>query len=684
MPSLTQPITRPLTHPVAKALSAATLTKGVSASVIIYGATPAGIEAAVAAARNGASVAIYEPTNHVGGMTTGGLAKTDWRAVSLSYRMMGPATAEFMQRSGAKLGLSDYEAASDDQWNLPCSVFAEVFAEMIAENGIRLSTGCRVSSVEMDGTDIRRVLFDRISGGTLEVTGTEFIDASYEGDLMAAAGVTYVVGREANATYGETLNGTRTPNTYGGVDPYVVSGDSGSGLLPVIQDAAMDAAGTADARVQAYCYRLSMTNDPTWRVAIPEPETYEPLYYEFIGRRWAIAPPATLDDIFLRYTVHGLDGELRQDWNDSGLILDVANWCNAYPDGTWATRDALIQQYTDYTLGLFKWMQEDVRVPAGIKTELQNWGFISGEFENNGGMSPQLYVRSGRRMRGRELVIQPHITTPASYTVPDPVGYAVYGLDSHRCSLRWTGTDLQAEGNTATTIGNIAPIPRDCMLPEADECTNLQVIYCGSFTHIAYTSLRIEPVMMTMGEAAGYAAALAIANSVKSSDVTGADLLPFQLIGRVPEDYLGPTGAATLPTLTTQVQALGTISTVGQWTYTSTPVGFVNSGNFHDGNNSKGSKTLKALFAAGALGGAGSKKILLNLTGRAIDSPNVDIEVKHGATTETISINLQQDDWFWKEFGTWAFDDDGTEYVTIKNVNSTGFVRFNAVGWQDA
>lgn len=658
--------------------------------LVIYGGAPAGLIAGIAAARQGVRVAVYEPTDFIGGMTTGGISRTDWRASSLSYRLMGAITAEFYQRAATVLGISAYDSIVQ-QWNFPCSVFRSVFTAMLAESGVTVRTGFRCTSVTKTGAKITKASFThRTTGAVIASAASEFIDASYEGDLMVLAGVTYFVGREANATYSETVNGVRASvaTTYTPVDGYVTPATPASGVLPNVISAEMPASGSADDNVQAYGLRLSMTNDATWRVAIPAPTSYNALNYEFLGRVIAqneVTTPGvtTLDTIFLRTTVVGKAGEVRQDWNDKSLSLDVPNWPKNYPDGTWVTRDAIVAQYEEYTLGLFQFLLSDSRIPSSVKTDLANWGFISGEFDSRSGLSSQLYIRSGRRMRGRSVLTQSDITAPGA--VADPIGYSVYTLDTHLCTLRQTSAaGLKSEGLTGQAVAKPAPVPGDCILPQAAECTNLQAIYCGSYTHVSYASLRIEPSMQTLGEASGLRAAYAVKNAAVSGDVPGTAIVSQLGIARQPANFLGITGTSNLADGATQSQAKGTITAAGAWTYFTSAFGFVNSGAFHDNGTAKGTKTMKFAFAAGALGGAGARTIYLNSPGATNASTNVQIDVKHAGGVATVTgVDMKAGDWIWKALGNWTFNDDGTEYVTIKNVGTTAatYVIANAVGW---
>jgi hypothetical protein len=655
-------------------------------NVVVYGATPAGIESAIRAARQGCKVTIFEPTDYIGGMTAGGISRTDWRAASLSYRLMGSATAEFYQRAAAMLGISSYDAIVA-QWNLPCSIFRQMFNTMLSEAGITVHTGYRLTSVTKPAAKITAATFThRTSGDVVTVSSAaEYIDASYEGDFLPAASITYFAGREANATYSETVNGVRasTATTYSPIDGYVTPATPASGVLPNIISAEMPASGTADTNYQAFCHRPSLTSDPAWRIPFPQPASYNALNYEFLGRRFAASPPANLDAIFLKSPVTGISGEVREDWNEKyGFTIDVANLCQPYPDGSWATRDTIVQTYKDYHLGLFKWLSEDSRVPSAVKTELASWGFIRGEFDDLSGLSYQLYVRSGRRMRGRAVLTQSDVTAPGA--VSNPIGYSVYPLDTHFCSLRQTSASgLKAEGLTGQTVSKPAPVSGDCILPQATECTNLQVIYCGSFTHVAYASLRIEPSMQTLGEAAGLRAAYAVHHAAQSGDVAASAIVSDLGIAVQPTNYLAITGTANLTDGTVQTQANGTITVAGAWTYFTSAFGYVESGAFHDNSNGKGTKSIKYTLAAGVLGGAGSKTIYLNDPGSTNASTNVSIDIHHNGVTDTVVVDLKTGDWVWKALGTYTFADDGTDYVMIKNAGTTAgtYVLANAIGW---
>ncbi len=485
------------------------------ADVVIYGDTPAALIAGIQAKRLGVRVAIVAPKPQLGGMVTGGLGQTD-KGVE---EAIGGLSRTFFEKVGQRYG-------KDLAWKFEPKVATDVFETWLKEEGLldgeSLFRGQRLDlkdGVTKEGGRIRSI---RCESGEV-FKGAMFIDASYEGDLMALAGVSYHVGREPADQYHEELAGVLDPAmtkyrqpkvTFApGVDPYKTPGDPASGLLPGIQSAdGYGPYGSGDAKIQAYNFRLCLTTDPEHRLPITEPEGYDASRYELLARQLQQTPAGKIKGL------HQKDGGLlkidpmpnqKTDINDGGpFSLDYigANW--DYPEGDYATREAIWKDHADYTKGLLWFLSSDPRVPENLREEMKQYGYPKDEYPDTGHFSHQLYIRETRRMVGLYVM-----TEHDCYGHPvkvDSIGMGSYGVDSHHVQRLVNGQgEVVNEGNFL--VGKSAyEIPYGAILPKPDECENLLVPGCLSASHIAFGSVRMEPVWMLLGESAATAAVLAL------------------------------------------------------------------------------------------------------------------------------------------------------------------------------
>ena len=472
--------------------------------IVIYGGTSGGIAAAVQASRMGKTAIIIEPGQHLGGLSSGGLGATDIG----NKAAIGGISREFYKRLGKHYG-------NDENWTFEPHVAEATFEAMIAEAKVPVVRGERLDlndGVTKEGGAITSI---RMESGKA-YRGKVFIDATYEGDLMAKAGVPYHVGRESNATYGETLNGVQTKQAIYHqfevpIDPYVVPGDPSSGLLPHIQAEGPGEEGSGDHRVQAYCFRMCLTNNPENRMPFPKPANYNAGDYELLLRYLNAG----------HWTVMKLSKEMpnaKTDTNNKGAFAtDFIGGNYDYPDGDYATRERIIQAHKDYQQGLMWFLVNDPRVPQAVHDEMQQWGLPKDEFTDNGGWPHQLYIREARRMIS-DYVMTEHNCTGAR-TVDDAVSLAAYTMDSHHMQRYVHDGRVLNEGDVE--VGGFEPYPISyrSIVPSKNDCTNLLVPVCLAASHIAYGSIRMEPVFMILGQSATTAAAMAIDDGIAVRDI---------------------------------------------------------------------------------------------------------------------------------------------------------------------
>ncbi|MDR2234412.1 MAG: FAD-dependent oxidoreductase [Tannerella sp.] len=490
--------------------------------VCVYGGTAAGVMAAYSAKMMGKSVVLVEPTRHLGGMTTGGLGATD---IGNKFAISG-LSRDFYRRVGKHYGMFE-------GWTFEPSVASRVLQQYVDESQLDVMYQYRIVSAKKRGTAIETVTLKNAQSPETEpairIKAKQFIDCSYEGDLMARAGVSYTVGREANSVYGESWNGVYLPEYRAessgthqfpdGVDPYRVPGDPGSGLLWGVTDAALAPHGSGDQIVQTYNVRICLTDDPNNMIPITEPENYDPQRYELLVRLFEAQPKDwTVNQYFIWSIMPGNKTDIN---NRGGFSTDMIGANQAYPEADYDERKRIVKEHEDYTKGLLYFYITDPRVPGILKDFVARWGYPKDEYPDNNHWSPQLYIRESRRMIGDYVMTEANCV--GKEVVTDTIGMAAYTMDSHNCQrivIHKDGKDMvKNEGNVE--IGGFGPYPISyrAILPKASECTNLLVPVCLSASHIAFGSIRMEPVFMVLGQSAGVAAAMAINNNTGVHDV---------------------------------------------------------------------------------------------------------------------------------------------------------------------
>ncbi len=502
--------------------------RGPKCNLIVYGGTAAGVMAAYSAAQEGLDVLVVEPSPRIGGLTAGGLGQTD---IGNKQVVKGLAL-QFYRRLGAHYG-------NLENWIFEPSAAKEVLEDYLRHPRIKTLKGYHIVQAQKEGTTIVSIKVARSESGTpgstegtgsihpdnqgtpgtrvgsadtLTISAPWMIDCSYEGDLMAAAGVEYRVGREANGEYGETWNGVQMLERHqfpDGIDPFVEPGRPESGLLWGISDGELAEKGSADSMVQAYNYRICLTDSLENRIPIERPEGYDPARYELLARLIAAQPDKTgLNDYFIWSRMPGRKTDVN---NRGGFSTDMIGMNHAYPEASWEERQAIIRAHKDYTLGLLWFMANDPRVPEALRAEISRWGLPKDEYTETGHWSPQLYVRECRRMVGEYVATQDDCENRRA--PEDGIAMAAYTMDSHNCqrlAIRKNGRWMvKNEGNVEVDGGLPYPISYRSITPKREQCTNLLVPVCCSASHIAYGSIRMEPVFMCMGQAAGLAAAIA-------------------------------------------------------------------------------------------------------------------------------------------------------------------------------
>jgi hypothetical protein len=537
--------------------------------IVVYGGTAGGVTAAIEAARLGKSVAIIEPSQHLGGMTTGGLSATDY-GNKLAIRGLAN---EFYTRVGQAYsqGTTYYfepKVAESvmNQWVATLPNITVVKGERLNLNGGVTKSGTAISSIQME------------SGRTF--TGGVFIDASYEGDLMAKSGVSYIVGRESSTTYNEPQAGVFINTQTLNVDPYVVPGNPASGVLPMLSAQLPAANGTADDKVQAYNFRLTVTTNAN-RLPWTAPPNYNPAQYELLKRAIQATSPTLITQLLQLQGLNTPNGANKWDVNANGNLTmvstDYVGFSKSYPDADYATRQQIITDHRNYEQGYLYFLATDPSVPLAVRNGMNSYGLAPDEFTDNGNWPGQIYVREARRMIGRYVMTEANDLSQRA--AADPIALGSYTIDSHGTSFFVDANGKpHAEGNIGVTTPQPYGISYSSLTPQASQASNLLVSSAISASRVGYGSIRMEPQYMMMGQAAGAAAALALngGTSVQQVDYTalrdqlaadGARVTwPMSLVGTARTDFNDIPG--TLPR-SIQFQNSGT-NFFGPWDFTTT------------------------------------------------------------------------------------------------------------------
>jgi hypothetical protein len=504
-----------------------------TADIIIYGGTSAAIIAAVEVVKSGKTVLIVSPDQHLGGLTSGGLGFTDtgnkavidglsrefYHRVWLHYKDDAAWNWQNQSDFGNKgQGTVAMDGEFRTMWLFEPYVAEKVFEDFVRENNIKVLRGewldRKMGVVKKKGNIIS---FSTLSGKVFK--GKMFIDATYEGDLMAAAGINYHVGREGNAKYNETFNGVQTGvfqhdhHFKSNISPYKIKDDPSSGLLPYISAEPPGEFGAADKKIQAYCFRMCMTNHPENSVAFPKPDNYDASKYELLLREFNTGR----NDWFSKFDV--LPNKKTDTNNHGAFSSDFIGMNYDYPEADYQRRAEIIKQHYDYQAGLLWFVANDPRVPDAIRTKMASYGLAKDEFKDNNHWPHQIYVRESRRMIGDYITTEHDVMQRIE--TPESIGMGSYHIDSHNTQRYVTSEGyVQNEGDIGVKPPGPYRISYGSIVPKKEECTNLFVPVCVSSSHIAYGSIRMEPVFMILGQSAAVAACLAIDEKCAIQDVS--------------------------------------------------------------------------------------------------------------------------------------------------------------------
>jgi hypothetical protein len=653
--------------------------------VAIYGGTPAGVTAAIQSARVGKKTVLLSFNNHVGGLTSGGLTATDLGKKD----SIGGLALAFYKRMGRSGGFRPSDAET-------------LYLKMLEEAGVDVLRGRALKSVVMEDN---RVLSVSMETGESFRAGT-FVDATYEGDLLAAAKVSYRVGREPAGAYGESLGGQWQPVSWKDVyqfcrlplSPYVKPGHPKSGLLPEISSEAPGKPGEGDFKVQAYNFRMYLT-DKAGRIPFPKPRDYHPDRYALLARFLRADPGIRW---VLNYTTAPMtDGPVQVrngDSNNAGSFSsDYVGGNYRWPDGTYvpgsfrelpparrglpvpltdlyALRERIFQDHVNYQQGLMYFLANDPRVPEELRDRVNRFGLDPNEFQDAGHWPHQLYVREGRRMVSEYVVTQDDCESRRK--AGDSVGLASYAMDSHFCQrvvVRENGkTTVRNEGGFGHGCPRPYPVSYRAIVPKKEECINLLVPVCLSSSHVAYGSIRMEPVFMILGQSAGTAAALALDEGVAVQDLDYTKLkLRLERDGQRlewPEAKTKP--AKTLAGLVTDDTKA---KTTGTWTSgTLTPV--YGPAYLHDGNSGKGEKTLVFNIKVSR---PGNYEAILLYVANPNRSTRTPVTVSLGRVDKELVIDQRRRDGLGRTLGKFRVEDSVT--ITVSNRDTDGYVVVDGV-----
>ena len=638
----------------------------IESDICVYGGTSGGVAAVVQATRMGKTVSLAVFDTHLGGLTSGGLGATDVGNTA----SIGGVAREFYRRVGQHYG-------QRERFNFEPHVALNIYQDWLVEVGVKPCFNQRLASVRKTG---RRITQITMEDGTV-YRAKMFIDATYEGDLMALAGVSFTFGREGTNVYGESFNGIRanTPKHQFTikVDPYVVPGKPASGLLPFIQAGDGGAPGDGDQRIQAFNYRLCFTQNPTNKLPHVVPPNYDPARYELLGRLLE-ARVAARDALTMRsfFSVLPMPNG-KTDMNNNGAFSTDfigANW--TYPTNTYAARARMYREHLEYTQGLIQYLATSPRSPANLRAEMLSWGPCRDEWPETGGYSPQIYVREARRMVSDYVMTQADCA--GTRVANDSVCLGSYNMDSHNCQRIVKDGFVINEGDVQMPVPRPYPISYRAIVPRVGECENIFVPFAISASHIAFGSTRMEPVFMMAAQSAATAAVLALADGVSVQRVNYAKLARrLEADGQIltwkkHEDFA--TGIVV-------DNADHGAALSGSWNASTASEGFWGDNYLHDGNTNKGSCVVT--FTPN-LPQAGRYDVYLRWTANPNRATNVPVDIIYQGGAKTITVDQTKNNGTWILLLTTNFDAGTNGGLRIRSTGTTGYVIADAARWVSA
>lgn len=667
------------------------------ADIAIYGGTSAAVTAAIEGKRLGKSVVIVSPDKHLGGLSSGGLGWTD----TGNKQVIGGLAREFYHRvwkhyaqaaawnwqtreayGNQGQGNAAIDGAQRTMWIFEPHVAEAVFDSWIQEFGIEVHRDClldRESGVTV--VDGRIQSIRSLDGKTFHAA--MFIDATYEGDLMAAAGVSYHVGRESTAQYDEKWNGVQTGvlhhgHHFGvlpqGISPYVVAGDATSGVLPRISTQSPGEYGAADHRVQAYCFRMCLTDHAKNRVPFPKPDGYDPGQYELLRR----VLDAGWREAFKKFDPVP---NHKTDTNNHGpFSTDNIGFNYDYPDASYERRHEIVQEHRRYQQGLMYFLANDPGIPRDVRELMSKWGLAKDEFVDNQNWPHQIYVREARRMIGQYVMTENELLKRRA--TPDSIGMGSYTIDSHNVQRYITADGfVQNEGDIGVPTAGPYQIAMGSILPKRGQVQNLVVPVCVSSSHIAFGSIRMEPVFMILGESAAATASLAIDRRSAVQDVP-YDQLRERLLhsGQVLEFESPPDGRVAVDSLAGLVVDDLRATRQGTWVASRASREWIGDEYLHDNNMKTQVSTIR--FEA-TLPASGLYQVAISYPHNPNRAQAVPVTIEHAGGSETIRINQQRPAGP-KQFlalGTYRFESGKPAAVTVSNEGTRGHVVADAVKW---
>jgi hypothetical protein len=673
--------------------------KTYSHDVVIYGGTSAAISAAVQVKSMGKTVVVVSPDKYLGGLSSSGLGWTDsgkkeaiggvardfYHRVWRHYQSVDSWRWQKMDEYGNRgQGAPAIDGDRRTMWIFEPHVAGLIFESWVKENELEVYRDewlDREKGVNKEGAKIRSI--STLSGNTYQ--GSVFLDCTYEGDLMASSGVSYFVGRESNSVYGESLSGVqikraRSHQFKGRVDPFVIKGDPSSGLLARISDQSPGNQGEGDSKMQAYNFRLCLTQVEDNRIAFPKPDQYDPLQYELLLR-------TLIQDS--RHVFGKFDPipNAKTDTNNHGpFSTDNIGMNYLYPEAGYEERKEIILEHERYQKGYFYFLCNDPRVPEDVRNKMNTWGLAKDEFEYNGYWPHQIYVREARRMVSNFVITELNIRGKSE--TPRSIGMGSYTMDSHNVQ-RYVAKDengmayVQNEGDVQVNPGGPYQISYGSIIPKVNECSNLLVPVCVSSSHIAFGSIRMEPVFMILAQSAATAAVLAIEDEISVQEVPYPKLKErLKVDGQVLElarSNRVTSGRGIDPQKMSGLVVDGEqLSFEGEWVESTSLRPFVGYSYFHDGNGGKGMRSACFPFEAPK---DGLHEIMVSYVASGNRAGKVRYEIKDEKKLASVLVDQRKKgstDNLWHSLGSFVFEKGKKYDLKVYNEDTEGYVIVDA------